>query len=528
MKKTFLLFLTAVLVLGLTPSFMESESVSGADLLMKYHFITGDNGNPMVDKTITRAEVAVIVMEMNGVKAEAAQYTQSSGFTDVEQGMWYTPYIAYGEAKGYLGGYPDQTFRPEAAVSSKEFAAFMMNAMGYSGDYNYNDVLAFAAEKKVKVSIKGVTFLRGDAFDAMWEAVNQPSKGSDVAIGVKLGKLEASNNQSDQTPEEKPVTTGLVSDVVTKAPNAIEIKFKEVIVNPNQMAFTITRDSNIVHVQTAWNSAQTSAVLTSGIDFTKGTYEVMVSDSRSGTPVSSGPYEIVMEKEKVAKVVLASNTVIRYNDYFGTVGYRVFNQYDEDITNTDLARRLDFNTSTDHSKPDVDESTGTILIQHGSESQHANALKDLGNVMILITEPSTGFSFTGNLTVSPSSNAISEIRINGIRDENDHSVDLVYSPTTKYYLDFTLIDVNGNSVKSKKIFDQGGMGGQELLIVRSLNQSLIKITKTENPKRSEEVAYEITFVSQPTMDDLPITFTAIAPFALSGNNSATWTTTLKK
>ena len=87
----------------------------------------------MPTKALTRAEVAVIMTELGGVKEIASKYSGPIGFSDVESNLWYSPYIAYAKANNLLSGYPDGTFRPNSEVTSREFAAFLMNAMGYKG-----------------------------------------------------------------------------------------------------------------------------------------------------------------------------------------------------------------------------------------------------------------------------------------------------------------------------------------------------------------------------------------------------------
>ena len=93
MKKVLSLVLVLALVLGMMPVFAAGET--GAEMLYKYGFIAGNNGDLMVDKELTRAEMAVLVAEMNGLKDETANYGATANFSDVEAGKWYTPYVAY-------------------------------------------------------------------------------------------------------------------------------------------------------------------------------------------------------------------------------------------------------------------------------------------------------------------------------------------------------------------------------------------------------------------------------------------------
>jgi len=186
MKRVLSLVLSLVLVLGMMPSF--AASASGAEELYSNGFITGANGDLMVEKSLTRAEMAVILSELFGVKEEAMNFAVPANFTDVND-HWAASYIAYGQEAGWFGGYPDGTYKPEGVVSGNELASFVLNALGYQGDYTFAEALEVAATMGIEVPSKAI-LTRGDAFGSIWTTVNTPAKGDTVALGVKLGKLE--------------------------------------------------------------------------------------------------------------------------------------------------------------------------------------------------------------------------------------------------------------------------------------------------------------------------------------------------
>ena len=51
-----------------------------------------------------------------------------SGFSDVPDGKWYTAEIREMTAAGYIDGYEDGTFRPDAAITRGEGAAILGRA----------------------------------------------------------------------------------------------------------------------------------------------------------------------------------------------------------------------------------------------------------------------------------------------------------------------------------------------------------------------------------------------------------------
>ena len=72
------------------------------------------------EDTLTRAMLVTMIgrfdESINGALPEGAE----SVFTDVKSGKWYTSYISWAAEKGYVNGYPDGTFRPDAPVTREE------------------------------------------------------------------------------------------------------------------------------------------------------------------------------------------------------------------------------------------------------------------------------------------------------------------------------------------------------------------------------------------------------------------------
>ncbi len=86
--------------------------------------------------TITRAEFAKIACVTAGVDSELAGVsTQSTTFTDVKSGAWYTQWINLAVAKGYLVGYETggvRTFRPGGNITQQEALTVLLRIAGYS------------------------------------------------------------------------------------------------------------------------------------------------------------------------------------------------------------------------------------------------------------------------------------------------------------------------------------------------------------------------------------------------------------
>ena len=80
------------------------------------------SGEFLPNRNITRAEFVSIAARFS------APLTGESGFSDVEKNSWATPAITSAVAHGWIRGYKDGTFRPDASITRAE-AVTILNAM---------------------------------------------------------------------------------------------------------------------------------------------------------------------------------------------------------------------------------------------------------------------------------------------------------------------------------------------------------------------------------------------------------------
>ncbi len=76
----------------------------------------------------TRSMIVAILYRMEGSPAVG-----SADFTDVSSGMYYAPAVAWASANGIVNGYSDGTFRPNAAITREQMAAFLYRYARYKG-----------------------------------------------------------------------------------------------------------------------------------------------------------------------------------------------------------------------------------------------------------------------------------------------------------------------------------------------------------------------------------------------------------
>ncbi|NLA48954.1 MAG: S-layer homology domain-containing protein, partial [Bacteroidales bacterium] len=97
---------------------------SSARLL--YHGVTPNLFAP--ESAMTRGMFVAVIGRMYGV--DAGKYTDSR-FTDVEQELYYAPFIQWAAEEGIVFGVSASSFEPERPVTRQEMAAIMQRFMDY-------------------------------------------------------------------------------------------------------------------------------------------------------------------------------------------------------------------------------------------------------------------------------------------------------------------------------------------------------------------------------------------------------------
>lgn len=104
------------------------------------------NGTFKPDNNITRAEFVKLVNQAFGYTTQG-----SIKFKDVSSTSWYYKDLSIGINQGYIDGYPDNTFRPDAPISREEAAKIVTKITGVKGDgvLNFadnNDISSWAKQ----------------------------------------------------------------------------------------------------------------------------------------------------------------------------------------------------------------------------------------------------------------------------------------------------------------------------------------------------------------------------------------------
>lgn len=152
------------------------------------------NGDFGVDKTITRAEFATLIVRMRGLEqgAKLAQY--NSNFTDVKTADWFSGFVNVASGQEIIKGFPDKSFKPQNQVTYAEAVTMVVRALGYEPSVKGtwpNNMIAKASELNIAKNITSPNnaATRGDIFKMMDNALRvhlmeQVEYGTDIRFNV--------------------------------------------------------------------------------------------------------------------------------------------------------------------------------------------------------------------------------------------------------------------------------------------------------------------------------------------------------
>ena len=114
------------------------EDLSGLNTTDHYAYIAGyEDGTVRPDGNITRAEVATIFFRLMTDEYRETCWSTSSGFTDVTAANWYNNAISTTANAGWVSGYPDGTFRPNAYITRAEAVTLINRMLDRTPDTNH-------------------------------------------------------------------------------------------------------------------------------------------------------------------------------------------------------------------------------------------------------------------------------------------------------------------------------------------------------------------------------------------------------
>lgn len=187
---TVLLFALSIIA----PAFAQDEATTeetgsvydqAAKILQDKGILKGnEQGDLMLDKELTRAEILAMIIRATGQEDVVKDYVYAEqSFSDVPQDHWAFAYVEAGKDLGIVNGYPDGTFKPDRKVKFEELCKMLVAAKGESpaaGTWPLNYVrkaldLGFFNGIEDEVGI-GTIVKRGQAAVAFANAFFPPEK----------------------------------------------------------------------------------------------------------------------------------------------------------------------------------------------------------------------------------------------------------------------------------------------------------------------------------------------------------------
>lgn len=160
----------------------------GGELLKAYGFISGGaDGDLMLDSRLTREQLAIILCELYGLRAEAARYGGLPDYSDVNRiSAWSRSYVAFCREKGWMIGI-GKAFSPKGYVGSEQLSAAVLRVLGYEA------VWGTGAETLRGLGVElpdSPALSRREVFDALWKVVSLPIMKTGEVLGEVTGRLQ--------------------------------------------------------------------------------------------------------------------------------------------------------------------------------------------------------------------------------------------------------------------------------------------------------------------------------------------------
>jgi len=138
----------------------EGPPLADLDIVNHFAYIVGyGDGTVRPQNNITRAEAATIFFRLLTAESREEIWSKTNDFPDVATNSWYNNAVSTLAKGGVLLGYPDGTFRPNAEITRAEFAAIAVR-FRYNGDLKtfpaglqtFTDIGGHWAENYIKLA----------------------------------------------------------------------------------------------------------------------------------------------------------------------------------------------------------------------------------------------------------------------------------------------------------------------------------------------------------------------------------------
>lgn len=134
---------------------IEDDDALGLNTTDHFAYIVGyGNGEVRPQNNITRAEVATIFFRLLTDDVRDENLTKTNRYSDVAATAWYNTAVSTLSSMGIITGYPDGTFRPNAAITRAEFAAIAarFDNDGDKTTAKFSDIASHWAKDEISIA----------------------------------------------------------------------------------------------------------------------------------------------------------------------------------------------------------------------------------------------------------------------------------------------------------------------------------------------------------------------------------------
>ena len=189
-KRLIAMILALVCMMSTLTALAYSQQEKTADALNELDLFRGTDKGYELNKNLTRAEGATLLVRVLGRETEAKNWPLNIPFKDVP--LWAVGYVGYAHANGITNGTSATTFSPNDTLSDFMFLTLVLRTLGYTdqganASFVWNN--PYAQAQKVGLIAKAQAdsnFTRGDAVEILWNAMGIQLVGKTVTLAESL------------------------------------------------------------------------------------------------------------------------------------------------------------------------------------------------------------------------------------------------------------------------------------------------------------------------------------------------------
>jgi len=212
---SFILSLVLVISLCILPADAGYEVKYGyaAEALWECGLFLGSGDSFDLDKSLTRAAGAAMIVRLLGKEAEVKTGSYTTPFNDVAD--WAKPYVGYCYANGIVNGTSKNTFGSNDNMTATQYLTLVLRALDYddkAGDFSWDKATAKALEIGLieQAAYSQYTtagqFLRDDAAGIAYAALSQKLKGGDTILNSVIALPGRPEGEMPVYTAAKPIT----------------------------------------------------------------------------------------------------------------------------------------------------------------------------------------------------------------------------------------------------------------------------------------------------------------------------------